>query len=130
MVIPSRPLLTQIVLVLILWQVGDALSRWTQWPIPGGIFGLLVLLVLFSTRRVNLDNFRQGSDWFLSEMLLFFVPSIMGVLDHSELLGLVGVKIVALILISTALVMVTIAVVIEGGLRALATWEGDENGHA
>jgi holin-like protein len=38
-------------------------------------------------------------------MLLFFVPAVMAVLDHHEFVGLLGLKIVAVILVGTVLVM-------------------------
>jgi holin-like protein len=46
-------------------------------------------------------------------MPLFFVPAVLAVLDHRELLGAVGLKIVATILGSTFAVMVVTALTVD-----------------
>jgi len=38
-------------------------------------------------------------------MLLFFVPAVLAVLDHREFLGLLGLKLLAVVLGGTLLVM-------------------------
>jgi len=50
-------------------------------------------------------------------MLLFFVPAVLAALDHREFLGLLGLEILVIILISTALVMAATAFTIDLILR-------------
>jgi holin-like protein len=49
----------------------------------------------------------------ISDMPLFFVPAVLAVLDHRELLGAVGLKIVTTILGSTLAVMVVTALTVD-----------------
>lgn len=86
-------------------EVGTLISRLAHLPIPGSIWGLIILFLLLKFRIVNLNWIRSGGDWLVREMLLFFVPSAVGILSYSHLLVHQGIQIVVTIVASTALVM-------------------------
>jgi holin-like protein len=56
---------------------------------------------------------KRGADWLLAEMLLFFVPAVLALLDHREFLGLLGLKILAIIVLSTTMVMGVTALTVD-----------------
>ena len=97
--------LAQIGLLVGFWALGTAVARIGGLPLPGGIVGMMIVLALLATHRLNPASMRRGADWFLADLLLFFVPAVLAVLDHRELLGLVGLKILAVILLGTVAVM-------------------------
>jgi len=109
--------LTQIGLIVLLWLAGEAIVRGSGLPVPGSIVGLALTLLLLASGRISLFTLRNGARWFLAEMLLFFVPAVMGVLDHREFLGLVGLKILAIIALGTAFVMLVTGFTVELCLR-------------
>lgn len=47
----------------------------------------------------------HGADFLLGELLLFFIPPVVGVIQYQDLLIISGWKILLVILISTTLVM-------------------------
>jgi len=108
-----RSRLTQIGLIFVLWLAGTQIAQALHLPLPGGIVGMLLALALLLTRGVSLFSIKRGADWFLAEMLLFFVPAVLGVLDHREFLGLLGLKILAIILVSTVAVMAATALTVD-----------------
>lgn len=120
--------LLQIGLVVIFWLIGDALTRTTGWPLPGGILGMAILLLLFASGSLSHASLRHGANWFIAEMLLFFVPAVLAVLDHQELLGILGLKILAVIVLSTVLVMGVTALVVEFCFRAMSRLGGESHG--
>ncbi len=105
--------LMQIGLLLAFWWLGDAVARATALPVPGGVIGMALVLVLLSTQRLSIRSLRRGADWFLGEMLLFFVPAVLAVLDHREFLGVLGLKILAVIVVGTTVVMAVTAVTVD-----------------
>lgn len=119
----QRPL--QITLLLAVWLVGEAVVRATGLSIPGSLVGLLLLLILLASKRLRLRTVRKGAQWFLAEMLLFFVPAVLAVLDHPELAGVAGLKILAVILIGTVLVMTVTAGSMELCFRLRSSGKGD-----
>jgi len=50
-------------------------------------------------------------------MVLFFVPAVMALLNHRELLGMVGFKLFAVIVGSTLGVMAGTALVVDASFR-------------
>ncbi|MQT14981.1 CidA/LrgA family protein [Segnochrobactrum spirostomi] len=108
-----RSRLAQAVLLIIVWQAGDIVARTTGVPIPGGVIGLFIALALLASHRVSAISLRRGAMWLLAEMLLFFVPAVPAVLDHPELFGWLGLKIVAVILVGTCAVMGVTALAVD-----------------
>ncbi len=109
----QRTRFVQIAVLGGIWFLGDAAGRAAGLPIPGGVIGMVGLLALLITGAVNLASVRSGARWLLAEMLLFFVPTVLAVLDHQEFIGTTGLKIVAIILVGTLLVMTTTALTVD-----------------
>lgn len=105
--------LLQAALILALWKTSEVLVHLTALPVPGSIVGMLLLLFLLHRGVVDLASIKRGADCLLSEMLLFFVPAVMAVLDHREFLGSTGVKVLAVILCGTIVVMLCTALTID-----------------
>lgn len=107
----------QIGFIILFWLAGEGFVRVTGLPVPGSIIGLGLMLVTLASRRVSLFSLRRGAQWFLAEMLLFFVPAVLAVLDHREFLGLVGLKVLAIIVAGTVIVMLITGFTVEFCLR-------------
>jgi len=105
--------LLQIGLLFGFWLVGEALVRVLGLPLPGGIVGMLLVLGLLISGRISLFSMKRGAEWFLAEMLLFFVPAVLAVLDHREFIGLLGLKVLAVILVGTLTVMGVTALTVD-----------------
>ncbi|WKK17078.1 CidA/LrgA family protein [Achromobacter insolitus] len=108
-----RSRVLQICLLVLFSLLGQALAKVLGLPVPGGVIGMALVLFLLATRRLRVRNVHRGASWLLGEMLLFFVPAVMSLLDHREFLGLLGLKLLAVILLGTALVMTGTALTID-----------------
>ncbi|MET0290954.1 MAG: CidA/LrgA family protein [Steroidobacteraceae bacterium] len=103
-----------------LWLVGELLARLLHLPVPGPVVGLGLLLALLASGAIALDSVKRGADWLLAQMLVFFVPAVLSVVDHREFFGVLGLKILFVIAVSTLAVMVVTSLIVEHGLRATA----------
>lgn len=112
-----RNRLLQIGLVGVFWLAGEAIARVTGCPLPGSIIGLALALTAFFAGGLRVDSMRRGANWLLADMLLFFVPAVLALLDHHELLGMLGLKIFAIILVSTTAVMCVTAMTVDLSTR-------------
>jgi len=108
-----RSRLAQIALLLAFWWLGSAVARATDLPLPGGIVGMALVLSLLATRQLSVLSMRRGAEWLLAEMLLFFIPAVLAVLDHREFLGLLGLKILIVIVVGTTIVMAVTALTVD-----------------
>ncbi|MCL6637345.1 MAG: CidA/LrgA family protein [Alicyclobacillus sp.] len=66
---------------IIAW-VGEALVRWAHWPVPGGLVGAGLLFLLLQSGILRLAWIEQGADWLLQELLLFYVPASVGIVQY------------------------------------------------
>ncbi|GHH03693.1 hypothetical protein GCM10010961_41860 [Pseudodonghicola xiamenensis] len=112
-----RSRLLQVTLVFAFWGLGEGLVRLLGLPLPGGLIGMVVLLGLLLTQRLSVFSARRGANCFLADMILFFVPAALAVVDHHEFLGLIGLKVLAVILISTLAVMLVTGLAVDLFLR-------------
>jgi holin-like protein len=97
----------QISLLTALSMFGNWVSRLTHLPIPGSIVGLILLFALLQLRMVKLQWVEVGGNWLISNMLLFFVPSALGIIQYGSLVKSEGLQLVLVIGMSTAAVMIT-----------------------
>lgn len=88
-----------------IWGLAYSLQKISNLPIASGILGFFMLLFFLEMRWLNLENIAEGADVLLGELLLFFIPPVVGVIQYQELLIISGWKILVAILISTTLVM-------------------------
>lgn len=108
-----RSRLLQIVLITLFALLGKMLANAAGLPVPGGVIGMALVLALLASGLLRIRNVHRGASWLLGEMLLFFVPAVMSLLDHREFLGVLGAKLLVVILLGTALVMAGTALTID-----------------
>lgn len=103
----------ELAVLFALFLFGSQLAAWSGWPIPGGVIGLALLLMLFASGLLKPAMLQAGAGWLMAEMLLFFIPALMSLLDYGSLLRDEGWRILLVIAVSTLLVMVVTAVTVE-----------------
>lgn len=74
---------------------------------------MFFLLAALGLRIVPVSAVEAGSHFLLREMLLFFIPAVLIVLDHPEFLGTMGLKLLAIIVVSTLIVMAATGATID-----------------
>lgn len=106
-------LVLQLVVLIALYLLGGQIAAWLAWPIPGGVIGLGLLLAAFASGRVQPAALQLGAGLLMAEMLLFFIPALMSLLDYGALLRSEGWRILLVIGVSTLLVMLVTALTVE-----------------
>ncbi|KEA54331.1 LrgA [Mangrovibacter sp. MFB070] len=103
----------QVVLYASLFVLAEYLVQWWRLPLPANLVGMLLLLGLIVTRLLPLSWVRAGARWLLAEMLLFFVPAVVAVVNYTQLLMAEGWRIALVIMLSTVMVLGATAWVVE-----------------
>src|SRR5471030_2421613 len=106
-------LLAELVVLLAIYFLGCQLAAWLSWPIPGGVVGLGLLLLTFATGLVKPAALQLGAGVLMAEMLLFFIPALMSLLDYGGLVKHDGWRIMLVIGFSTLSVMLVTAFTVE-----------------
>ena len=82
-------------------------------PLPGSVVGIVLLFGLLQLGILRLEWIESGANLLLAELLLFFIPSAVGVVQYRSLLLSHGIAIL--------IVVVAGSVVIMAGSGLLAT---------
>ncbi|MGG4108702.1 CidA/LrgA family holin-like protein [Paenibacillus lautus] len=85
----------------------DQLAAWLNIGIPGSILGIVVLFILLEIKVLRLEWIELGANWLLAELLLFFIPAAVGIMKYFPMLEAEGLQILAVVLFSTVIVMVS-----------------------
>lgn len=110
-------LLAELAVLLALYLLGCQIAAWLAWPIPGGVIGMALLLLGFALGWVKPAALQMGAGLLMAEMLLFFIPALMSLLDYGALLRDDGWRILLVIAASTLMVMLVTAFTVELAVR-------------
>lgn len=106
-------ILLQVGLIYLFLLLAIAIKKIASIPLPETIIGLLLLLVALQIKLIKLTWIEQGARFLMMQLLMFFIPSAVGIVNYDELLSLDGLWLVLIILTSTAIVLAVTGCVVE-----------------
>ena len=106
-------------------SAGELLSRALHLPFPGPVIGMMLLLPALNWRVVR-EPVSVCADFLLNHLSLLFVPVGVGVMTHLSLVSQYGVRMLAVLVLST-LAGLTVTVL---GLHLLQRRSGHASGSA
>lgn len=98
-------IIIQILFIHIFLFLGALIKNLITIPIPASMVGLILLLIALSLKIVKLEWVEKGGNWLLAELILFFIPSAVGIVNYDEIVSWQGAKTVLLIGLSTFIVI-------------------------
>jgi putative effector of murein hydrolase LrgA (UPF0299 family) len=106
--------------VLIVCQLaGEAIVRLLSVPMPGPVIGMLLLFGALLARRSLQMALGETADGLLRHLSLLFVPAGVGVVQHLDQLGADGLRLIAVVVLTTAITLAVTALVFEGLARLM-----------
>ena len=107
----------QFSIILFLSFIGELLSSFIPLPIPGSIYGLIILLILLCTKVIKLHHVKEVSDFLIEIMPLMFIPVTVGIMDSYKVFTHLLPEIIIAATIITAVVMGVSGVVTQFVIR-------------
>ncbi len=95
------------------WWIASEAVALLHLPVSGGVLGLIVLVALLLTGKVPVHWFASGAQWMLAELLLFFIPAVVSIIEYGSLLRHDGLRLMIIIVAGTLGVMVVTGFVVE-----------------
>lgn len=77
-------LLFQIAFLCGVSLVGNILSQVLYIKLPGSIIGMIILFLLLELKIVELKQIEAGANFLLAELLLFFIPASVGIIEYRD----------------------------------------------
>ncbi|MGC7873872.1 CidA/LrgA family protein [Desulfosporosinus sp. SYSU MS00001] len=97
----------QIGILYIFSLIGSFLGELLHLNFPGSLIGMGILFILLHLKVFPYNWVVIGGNWLLAELLLFFIPSVVAIMQYIQFLHREGLDLFLIILISTAAVMVS-----------------------
>ena len=97
--------LRQIVILLAFSFVGEAMSLLIPLPIPGSIYGIVLLFLALETKLLKLSSVKDVSDFLISFMPVMFIPAAAGLIDAWPVLRDNALAYVVITIVTTVVVM-------------------------
>lgn len=96
-----------LVMILICQLAGEAVARTLVLPVPGPVLGMVLLLLIVSLSQRAAEQVRPVAQGLLGHLSLLFVPAGVGVVGHAAVLADQTLGILAAVVGSTALAIIT-----------------------
>lgn len=103
--------------LLLCQSLGELIARGTGWSLPGPVLGMLLLLLALNSERVR-TPVATAADALLAHLSLLFVPVGVGVIAHLGLVAEYGLRLAAVLVLSTLIGMAVTALVLRRLWRA------------
>ncbi|MBP2645108.1 MAG: cidA 2 [Firmicutes bacterium] len=81
----------QIVLLWVIYWLGNKIMSMTGIAIPGNVIGMGLLFVLLSCGILKLEYIEEGAGFLLKHLLFFFVPYAVGLMNWGSVFYNYGV---------------------------------------
>ena len=101
--------------VLLCQSIGEVLARGLALPLPGPVLGMLLALALLNWPAVR-EPFAAAAEPLLQHLSLLFVPVGVGVITHLALLSQYGLRMVAVLVLSTLIGLAVTALLLQSML--------------
>lgn len=69
--------INELMIILFFSFLGEILNFLIPLPIPASIYGMLLLFISLLTKFIKLEKVEKVAEFFLSIMLIFFVPAFV-----------------------------------------------------
>lgn len=104
-------ILLQIGVIIAFTWIGDYIVSLLHVPIPGSIIGMILLFFGLHLGLIKLNWVQAGATLIISEMMLFFIPAVVGFMEYSWIFGIKGLIILFIVVSGTALMMIATGVI-------------------
>lgn len=92
---------------------GEFLNHLLPLPVPAGVYGLFLMLVLLCTGLLKVEQVEATGNFLLDIMPVMFVPASVGLLESMGALRAILVPVAVICLVSTVVVMAVTGIVAE-----------------
>ncbi len=97
--------LKQFLIILTISFIGEALHHFLPLPVPGSIYGILILFTALLTGVLKTEQIKETSSFLIEIMPAMFIPAAVGLIDVYDVLKANLLAYLAITVVSTVIVM-------------------------
>lgn len=96
----------QFLIIILVSLIGEFLNYFLPFPIPGNIYGMILLFLLLLSGYIKIHQIEDTADFLIDIMPILFIPSAVGIITQINELKAIWPQIITIIIITTSFVMV------------------------
>ena len=104
-------------IILAVTCVGEFLHQFIPLPVPGSIYGLIIMLLLLCTHIFQIEDVRDTAEFLIEIMPMMFIPAAVGLIVTWGTIRHVVVPLLVITVVSTILVMGVTGTVTQAVMR-------------
>lgn len=95
----------QISIIIIISFIGELLNYFIPLPIPGSIYGMILLFILLCGGIIKMYQIEETGRFLIDIMPILFVPSAVGIMSQFDQLKSIWIEIIVITIVTTFIVM-------------------------
>ena len=107
----------QFLLILCISFLGEGLKEVLPLPIPASIYGLILLFTALELHIIRLEAVCDAGRFLIEIMPLMFIPAAVGLIESWDALKAICIPVIAIMVVSTVVVMVVSGRVTQFAIR-------------
>lgn len=92
--------------------------------IPSTILGIIVVFLLLQMKVIRLEWIESGANFLLAHLMLFLIPSAVGIIQHGNVLRSDGLSLFAVIILGSVIAMVVTGLFAENFFKSKGKEQG------
>jgi len=100
-------LLKQLLIILVICFIGEAVHTLLKIPIPGNVIGMVLLFICLCTGIIKIEMISEVSKFFLDNLAFFFIPAGVGLVTCKALIKTTWPALLVIIIVTTVIVALT-----------------------
>lgn len=97
--------LKQFSIIIVISFVGEMLNKLLPLPVPGSVYGLVLMFLCLQTGIVKLASIKETAAYLVEIMPIMFIPAGVGLVESWDLLRSSLAAYIVIVLVSTYVVM-------------------------
>jgi holin-like protein len=118
--------LGQLILICLIYVASEFVVTFLDLPIPGNVFGLILLFVLLLTGVVKVHYIDKAAGFLNKHLAFFYIPFGVGLMNYGDLIKTNGISILVMIVGSSIIGLI----VTSGSAQYLSRKVGVKRGQS
>ncbi len=107
----------QTLVILLVSTIGEALHFILPFPIPGSIYGMVLLFFSLCMGFIKINQVKRIGKILLDVMPILFIPSAVGIISQFEQIKTIWIQVVIVTIITTIVTMVITGLTTQAIIR-------------
>lgn len=98
---------TELLILIIIFHLGNQVTRFFHLRIPGNVIGMLILLCLLWMKVIKVEQIEMAAGWLLKHLGFFFIPISVGLMTLGNIIVKNGIPLLIILIVSGVLGLIT-----------------------